>query len=251
MRTNLYPKRLVYANCVIFLFAIAMNLTSCSNDLKDTYSIEQNNFTKLDAFSKKLIENPVYFEFLNNKIDFLLEYKFILDSKSAESASRIKNHFQSIQFTSKKQRIAEIVAIPELSKEESANLIRLSTNLYESSIQLKQLFNSNDFYSENDINKVFENISQSQQNLDLLYSNKSKFDESSTSRSRLTTRQCNLRFKLCIGGSSAFAIIAGAGCLYTIVFGPEAVLGCLSGDTILSNVFFTNCYNKWLRCRRG
>ena len=256
MKNNLFTRRLTYANFILFLFAISMSLTSCKSDLQDIDATKQNDYSKHDEFSKKLIENPIYFEYLNSKIDFLLEYKLILDSKSAESATRIKNHFQSLQSTSKKQSIAEIVAIPELSKEESENLIRVSTNLYESSIQLKKLFSDNNFNEENDINKVFESITMSQKNKNLLSDNLSKFYDSEEknplARSAVSDATCLRRLKQCLWLTIDMEVIVAMGCGPAFLLGPATFFVCVIADVVVvGEIGFEVCDSRYRRCLRN
>lgn len=194
------------------------------------------------------MESPVYFQYLNAKLDLLLEYNLILESKNSDAASRIRSHFQSPKFKSVGTDYDTLVQTLDLTKDEAEILSMLSSQFYNATIELKKMFKEHGFHNEYDSNNIFNNIVMSEHNQNILFNNLIKFNDSNASVEKNRARRCRGPWIRCLHNSTVATAIFTAGCIYSVSFGPEAVFGCLGTDSIVANAASTRCYMRWIRC---
>lgn len=225
-----------------------MSITSCSNEKDDLTTIQQNAVTDLEIFAKDLTSNPIYLEFLNDKLDAFMELNIVLASMPEESAAEFLSYCESIAAGLEVFDNEKALALLNLSTEGEEYLTAASTKLIVSSARF------NDFLAKQQINEtdqiqVFEIISASETNRTLLSNNLLEFESVLPVEKNRRERICNGRFRWCITGDIvATGVLAGTGCVAAVSGGPTAVFVCLGADYFLFRRLSSRCFSRWFRC---
>lgn len=247
MNTTLLKRYPLLPVFFLLAFSTLVSITSCAHKEDDLTTMEQNAVNDLELFAKDLTSNPIYLEFLNNKLDAIMELNIVLASMPEESAAEFRNYGESIAAGLEVFDNEKAQALLNLSPEDEEYLTAASTKLIESSARFND-FLAKQQVSETDQNQVFEIISSSETNRTLLFNNLQNFESYDIVSKN---RRCNRSFRWCIAGDiMVTGLLAGTGCTAALSGGPFAVFACLGADSVLFSRLSSACYSSWSRCMR-